>query len=40
MSETSDRSRFTPEGWHTVTPRIVVHEARQLVAFVQHVFGR
>jgi PhnB protein len=39
MSETSDRSRFTPEGWHTVTPRIVVHEARQLVAFVQHVFG-
>jgi hypothetical protein len=22
MSEPSDRSRFTPAGWHTVTPRI------------------
>ena len=39
MNETSDRSHFTPEGWHTVTPRIVVHEARQLVEFVKHVFG-
>ena len=39
MSETSDRSHFTPDGWHTVTPRIVVHEAQQLVAFVKHVFG-
>ena len=39
MSEANDRSHFTPEGWHTVTPRIVVHEARQLVEFVKHVFG-
>jgi PhnB protein len=39
MSEPSDRSHFTPEGWHTVTPRIVVHEAQALVAFVKHVFG-
>jgi uncharacterized glyoxalase superfamily protein PhnB len=39
MSETSDRSRFTPDGWHTVTPRIVVRDARQLVEFVRHVFG-
>jgi uncharacterized glyoxalase superfamily protein PhnB len=35
----SDRSRFTPEGWHSVTPRIVVREARQLVEFVKRVFG-
>jgi uncharacterized glyoxalase superfamily protein PhnB/diadenosine tetraphosphate (Ap4A) HIT family hydrolase len=34
-----DRSHFTPAGWHAVTPRIVVHEAEQLVAFVKHVFG-
>lgn len=39
MSETRARSRFTPEGWHTVTPRIVAHDARQLVEFVKHVFG-
>jgi PhnB protein len=29
----------TPEGWHTVTPRIVVHGAQQMVEFVQQVFG-
>ena len=28
-----------PEGWHTVTPRIVVHEARLLVDFLKRVFG-
>ena len=39
MSEPSDRSRFTPAGWHTVTPRIVVHHAQQCVVFVKHVFG-
>jgi uncharacterized glyoxalase superfamily protein PhnB len=39
MKETSDRSRFTPRGWHTVTPRIVAHEARELVEFVRRVFG-
>lgn len=38
MSEMSHRSRFTPEGWHTVTPRIVVHGAERLVEFVKHVF--
>jgi PhnB protein len=35
----SDRSRFTPEGWHTVTPRIVVHDAEKLVEFLRRVFG-
>ena len=39
MNETSDRSRFTPKGWHTVTPRIVVHDAEQLVGFLRRVFG-
>lgn len=35
----SSLSRFTPDGWHTVTPRIVAHGAQELVAFVKHVFG-
>src|SRR5262245_4812683 len=39
MSETAKRSHFTPEGWQTVTPRIVVHGAQQMVDFVKHVFG-
>jgi PhnB protein len=39
MNEPSDSSRFTPRGWHTVTPRIVVREAPQLVEFVKQVFG-
>ena len=38
MNETRDREHFTPEGWHTVTPRIVVHEAQHLVEFVKYVF--
>jgi len=39
MKETSNRSDFTPEGWHTVTPRIVAHDAKQLVEFLEQVFG-
>jgi uncharacterized glyoxalase superfamily protein PhnB len=39
MSETNERSHFTPKGWHTVTPRIVVHDAKQLVGFLRQVFG-
>jgi PhnB protein len=27
-----------PSGWHTVTPRIVAHDAIQLVAFLKQVF--
>lgn len=30
---------LTPQGWHTVTPRIIVREAQQLVEFIKHVFG-
>jgi uncharacterized glyoxalase superfamily protein PhnB len=33
------RSWFIPEGWHTVTPRIVVRDAEPMVAFVKRVFG-
>jgi len=39
MKKTLDRFPFAPEGWHTVTPRIVVPEARHLVEFVKQVFG-
>jgi len=39
MKEATDRSDFTPEGWPTVTPRIVVHDAKQLVEFLRQVFG-
>jgi uncharacterized glyoxalase superfamily protein PhnB len=37
MSEVS--SRFIPEDWPTVTPRIVVRNVEQLVAFIKRVFG-
>jgi PhnB protein len=30
---------FTPQGWHTVTPRIVARDAEPLVDFIKHVFG-
>lgn len=39
MKETTDRFHFTPEGWHTVTPRIVAHDANQFVEFLKQVFG-
>src|SRR6266496_3863224 len=39
MNETTGRFPFAPEGWHTVTPRIVAHEARDLVEFLKQVFG-
>ncbi|HYR91864.1 MAG TPA: VOC family protein [Terriglobia bacterium] len=38
MKDTNDRSDFTPEGWHTVTPRIVVGDAKGLVDFLKLVF--
>jgi PhnB protein len=28
-----------PEGWHTITPRIVASGAEELVAFIKQVFG-
>ena len=34
----SQLSHPIPEGWHTVTPRIVVPDAKELVDFVKQVF--
>jgi len=39
MEETTNGARFTPEGWATVTPRIVVEDASELVKFLREVFG-
>jgi len=39
MKETTNRSRFIPEGWSSVTPRIVAHDAKHLVEFLKLVFG-
>jgi PhnB protein len=39
MKETTNHPPFTPEGWHTVTPRIVAHDAKRLVELLQQVFG-
>lgn len=39
MKEISSRAHFIPNGWHTVTPRIVAHDAKQLVEFLRQVFG-
>lgn len=33
------KSRFTPKGWHTVTPRIVVADAERCVDFLKRVFA-
>ena len=38
MKDTTNTFSFAPEGWHTVTPRIVVHGAEQLVEFLKYVF--
>lgn len=38
MKQTTPFRPVAPEGWHTVTPRIVVHEARHLVEFLKQVF--
>ena len=32
-------TKSTPDGWHTVTPRLVVHDPAQLVQFLQKAFG-
>ena len=31
-------AKFQPDGWHTVTPRIVARDAENLVAFIKTVF--
>jgi PhnB protein len=37
--EQRKRSHAAPEGWHTVTPRIVVEDAERMVEFLRQVFG-
>lgn len=32
-------TKFQPDGWHTATPRIIVHNPEALIAFIKHVFG-
>jgi uncharacterized glyoxalase superfamily protein PhnB len=39
MTDPTERSKYIPAGWHTVTPRIVVHGTEQLVVFIKEVFG-
>lgn len=31
-------AKFQPDGWHTVTPRIVVRDPENLIAFIKMVF--
>jgi uncharacterized glyoxalase superfamily protein PhnB len=39
MKGTRNSSGFSPEGWHTVTPRIVARDAERLIEFLKQVFG-
>jgi len=39
MKFRNDETNFLPAGWHSVTPRIVAHQAEQLVEFLKHVFN-
>jgi PhnB protein len=39
MTQIPDRDDFRPAGWHSVTPRIIAHDAEALVAFIKAVFG-
>ena len=39
MKDTINHTHFAPEGWQTVTPRIVSHDAQKLVEFLRQVFG-
>ena len=32
-------TKSIPDGWHSVTPRLVSHDAGKLVEFLKHAFG-
>jgi hypothetical protein len=32
-------AKFQPDGWHTITPRIIVRDPENLIAFLKTVFG-
>jgi len=38
MKETP-MTKAIPEGWHSVTPRLVVHDTARLVGFLKEAFG-
>ena len=39
MKEASIHANFTPQGWHTVTPKLVVDDGRRAVEFLKQVFA-
>jgi hypothetical protein len=39
MTDVFRTDRNAPPGWHTIRPRLVAHNARDLVEFLTHVFG-
>ena len=39
MSELSSITEFTPAGWHTLTPRVVVPDPEDFVTFLKQVFA-
>jgi len=39
MKDITNTLSSVPEGWHTITPRIVVHGAEQLIEFLKDVFN-
>ena len=39
MKEAIIHANFTPQGWHTVTPKLVVDDGRRAVEFLKQVFG-
>ena len=38
MKEATKQANFTPRGWHTVTPKLVVNDPRKAVVFLRQVF--
>jgi uncharacterized glyoxalase superfamily protein PhnB len=38
MTQSNATAAFKPEGWHSVTPRIIVPDAAGLVEFIRRVF--
>ena len=38
VKDAGNRSQLKPEGWHTITPRIVVRDTKGFVEFLKQVF--
>lgn len=39
VTDSTGSATFKPDGWHTVTPRIIVPDAAGLVEFIRRVFN-